>query len=175
MVRNLFKAIVYGLAIVLGLLLGAGLSLSRLHAQEIASEATVEAVAPIVVEDGGLVVVEAPEAAPPNNLYVAIGAALFALVSVCVVVVQRGNAVQAAKVQIEQIQANRQAVEGFERLYIEATQANRSAFNTVVGILKVFAPLIPGDADEALGKLLEDIQTPGPPAHGSLSQPKRTD
>lgn len=61
--KKLRTAIVYGGAIVLGLLIGMGLSLSRLDAQEITPEPVVEAVQPIVVEDGGLLIQESPQPA----------------------------------------------------------------------------------------------------------------
>lgn len=156
--------------------IGAFWGLSRLDAQEATPEAIATPVAPIVVEDGGTVIVEAPQDAPTNDTYVAIGAALFGFVSVCAVIVQRGNAAEATRRELARIQANREAMVRYERFYADATQAQRTAFDTAVGAIKLFAPLTPTEIDNALGEFLEDLQTPGPPeppAPGSLSLPKR--
>lgn len=66
-------------------------------------------------------------------------------------------------------QSDREWVTRVETAYQTSGQFQRQALETVAGVVRILAPLTPGKADDALDKLLDDIQTPGEPSSMPLS------
>lgn len=170
------RAVIVALLAVLGAFWG----LSRLDAQEITPEATTAPLPPIVVEDGGTVIVEAPQDTPivSNEIVLALIAVVGLLVGVVIGIRRGGSPDQVVATQIELLQQKREAMEMYERQLASANAMTQMVFGTFAGFVKLIAPLTPLLTDDAVAKFLEDLQKQGPPeapAPSSLSQPKRID
>lgn len=133
---------------------------------------------PINVEDGGVLVVNQPEPsevpAEPlatNSTIIAIGALLVAGVAVIKAISQGGNLDASTTIQLELVQANREAMSAYERQYAETSATNRQVVDTLAGIITAIAPITPAKTDDTLANLLDDVRTQGEPAR----LPKRED
>ena len=125
---------------------------------------------PIVVEDGGTLVINqtdetpaVPIEAPSNNLFVGIGAVLFGIAAIIFAVHKGSSADQSATLELERLQANRGAVQFYEAMFEQQQETTRQLIGVATMLIKTIAPLTPIKADDALGGLLDDIQTPGDP------------
>lgn len=163
--NKLRTAIVYTGAIALGLLIGMGLSL---EAQENTPEAIIEAVetpvAPIVVEDGGVLIQESSDAPiVSNEIVVALIAVVGFVVGIVVGIRRGGTPDQSTAANIEALQQNRATMELLERQLASKDAITRMAFDTFAGFFKLISPLTPLLTDDAFSKFLEDLRTQGPP------------
>lgn len=60
-------------------------------------------------------------------------------------------------------QLDREHMAMYERMYQDASRDRQKVVDAAVGMLNLFAPLIPGNADSAVAAYLDDIRTPGAP------------
>lgn len=175
--RPILAALFFSLALVAFALA----CVSAVRAQSDSIEAT--APAPIVIDDNVLddgnstiiVPVPIPQPMPQpvqpintpgNSVYVGIGAILFGVAAIIYAWRKGGNAFNFdanATAEIERIRANREAVTAYENALQKQTEVNRQLFGVAVMLIRTLAPLTPIEADDALGDLLGDIETPGAP------------
>lgn len=91
--------------------------------------------------------------------------ALLAIVSLCIAVyavARRGGNVDARIVELlQERQADRPTMEVYEKGYAAANEATKGIVQMGVTMLRIFEAVIPGNADTAVRKFLEDVQTPG--------------
>lgn len=155
----------------LAILIAALLIASPVAAQEPTPEATPavidapDTVTDITVESGGSITIEAPAPveAPSNNVYVGIGALLFGVAAIVYAIRRGGNPDQNATLELQRIQANRQAMDVFETQFQQQQETTRQLIGAFTMIIKAVAPLTPITADDELGDFLSDISTPGAP------------
>lgn len=62
---------------------------------------------------------------------------------------------------IAELRANRVSMAAYEKMHADSSAQAKLLFGTVVGVLKAVSPLIPGELDDDILDLLEDIQEPG--------------
>lgn len=72
--------------------------------------------------------------------------------------------------QIEALQGNRQAMAALEKAHTEANATVRQTLYVLEKLAGAVSPLTPIRADDALLKLLRDIQTPGAPTPPDSTQ-----
>ncbi len=147
-VRNISRIAVLMIVVLAMLMTG-----SVIFAQEVTADVT-PIVIPVIEGEAPPVVVIQP---PANNDYIAVGVALFGILSLVIAITRGGNGAES----IRQIQANREAMERYERLYTESNATVRAVFDAAVGILNSIAILTPTELDDALAELGKDVQVPG--------------
>lgn len=66
--------------------------------------------------------------------------------------------------QLQQRQENRDYMDKMERAFQQTSIGNQRTIESLTGLIRLIAPMIPIKADTALVEFLEDVQTPGAPA-----------
>lgn len=73
--------------------------------------------------------------------------------------------------RLDQVQRDREQMSVFERMFQKQSETIQTAIEVFGTVVTAVAPILPGDADSKLGKVLEDITVPGAPdnliAHAS--------
>jgi len=101
------------------------------------------------------------------NMFVGLFVLTWLVLGVVVFILQRKPSVSELDSDVtrrfQDLQAQREVIEIYENAYVKATAIQRSGVDTLIGILRVIAPLTPSKADDAALALLEDITLPGDP------------